>query len=72
MGVVSLVIGVLILVWPAPSTVVLALLFAIQMCIGGALQLVVEAAVRVNFDFCGPDMRLSTSSTTGIRSSART
>ena len=43
-GVLGFVIGVLVLVWPAPSTVVLAWLFAIQMCLSGVLQLVAAFA----------------------------
>jgi uncharacterized membrane protein HdeD (DUF308 family) len=45
-GLLSVVIGVLVLVWPAPTAGVLAVLFAIQLGVGGVLQLVAAFAVH--------------------------
>jgi hypothetical protein len=44
-GLLSVVIGVLVLVWPAPTAGVLAVLFAIQLGLSGVLQLVAAFAV---------------------------
>ena len=43
-GVLSIVIGLLILIWPGPTVVVLAWLFAIQLLVAGVLQLVAAFA----------------------------
>jgi uncharacterized membrane protein HdeD (DUF308 family) len=43
-GALSIVIGLLILIWPGPTVVVLAWLFAIQLVVAGVLQLVAAFA----------------------------
>jgi uncharacterized membrane protein HdeD (DUF308 family) len=58
-GAVSALVGVLVLVWPDISVVVLAWLFAIQLIVAGILQLIAAigrddgAAARVLLGLCG-------------------